>query len=115
MKVPKTLEEAIEIFRTNTPITELEQWKSEEEEDAVASIHFSLGRWMRNSWGLWSGDSDLAKFFHSLGIKHADDMSGIILTSAHRALNNKDIKLDEQVQFYKKYWKKTETEKDRNT
>ena len=38
-----------------------------------------------------------------------DDMSGIILDSFWRHLNQKPIKLDEQVKYYQDYWKKHET------
>ena len=74
-------------------------------EDDTAMHHFGLGIWMRNNWGLWGG-SRLAKWFNAQGIKHADDMSGIILDSFWRHLNNKPIKLDKQVKYYQDYWKK---------
>jgi len=69
--------------------------------------HMSMGLWMRNNWGLWKG-SRLAKWFNAQGIIHPDDMSGIILTSFWRHLNNKPIGLDEQVKFYQDWWGKME-------
>jgi hypothetical protein len=75
------------------------------EDEFTAKAHFGIGMWLRNNWRLW-GDSRLSKYFNDLGIFHPDDMSGIILTSYHRYLLGQDIKLGEQVNYYKEYWKK---------
>ena len=75
------------------------------EDEFTAKAHFGIGMWLRNNWRLW-GDSRLSKYFNDLGIFHPDDMSGIILTSYHRYLLGQDIKLEEQVSYYKEYWKK---------
>ena len=48
----------------------------------------------------------LVKDFNSLGIQHPDDMSTIIMVSAYRALNNKPIRMKQQIKFYKNYWEK---------
>lgn len=74
-------------------------------EDDMIMYHLGLGMWMRNNWGLWGG-SRLARWFNAQGIKHPDDMSGIILDSFWRHLNNKPIKLDEQIKYYQDYWRK---------
>ena len=76
------------------------KWKEEE----CCKLHFSLGMWLRNNWGLWE-DSHLSKWFNENGVKHADDMSSIIITSFWRDMHNKPIKLDEQIKFYQDYWK----------
>jgi len=49
--------------------------------------------------------SRLSKYFNDIGISHPDDMSGIILKSYYRRLNNLDIELKKQVDNYQKYWK----------
>lgn len=72
-------------------------------------IHHTLGRQLRNEWGLWSG-GPLKDFFNGIGIYHADDMSGIIFTSYHRHLNGEDLKLDEQVKYYQEYWTRQQEE-----
>lgn len=51
--------------------------------------HFGLGMWMRNNWGLWSEQSRLKKYFDSLGIRDADDVLSLILTSCWGHLNPK--------------------------
>ena len=35
-------------------------------------------------------------------------MSSIILTSFHRKINSKDINLESQIDFYRKYWEKVD-------
>lgn len=97
--IPKNLEDSFlelnKIWNDSTSI-KLEKLKK--------NMHFSLGMWLRNNWGLWRG-SRLSKYFNDLGVYHADDMSGIILTSYERYLKKEDIKLDEQIKFSKNYWK----------
>jgi hypothetical protein len=74
------------------------------EDEFTANAHFEIGMWMRNNWRLWGG-SRLSKYFNDLGVFHPDDMSDIILTSYHRYLLGQDIKLEEQIRYYKDYWK----------
>lgn len=106
--IPKNLEECFIELKKILPKEELEKFKNMPEEKAVSGTHHGLGMWIRNNWHLWGGQtvSPLAKYFNDMGIRHPDDMSGIILTSFHRHLNNKDIKLEEQRKFYKDYWEK---------
>lgn len=79
-------------------------WLQMNEDDALSLSHHDIGQWIRNNWGLWEEKGELYLHFVSLGIKHPDDMSGIILTSYHRHKNNKDLNLKEQVKRYIKYW-----------
>jgi hypothetical protein len=44
----------------------------------MIEYHMGLGMWLRNNWGLWGG-SRLQKYFTDRGIKHPDNMSGLIL------------------------------------
>lgn len=76
---------------------------------AMSKYHSGLGLHLRNKWGSWKG-SRLAKWFNSIGIYHPDDMSGIILSSFWRHLNDKPIGLAEQVKHYQDYWRKIDEE-----
>ncbi|MDD4182857.1 MAG: hypothetical protein PHT53_03445 [Candidatus Omnitrophica bacterium] len=76
----------------------------------MAKYHHGLGMWIRNNWGLWSG-SRLKTYFNNLEVRHPDDMSSIILDSLWRTLNNKPIKLEEQIKYYQDYWKKVKEQK----
>ena len=101
--IPKNLEDAIEVINaelsdsTKTAITKIS------EDDFLAESHFGRGLSIRNGWNLWKG-SRLSRYFKRKGIRHPDDMSGIILKSYHRHITGKEIKLKEQISRYKDYW-----------
>jgi hypothetical protein len=46
----------------------------------------------------------LAKWLLEKGVRHSDDMSGIILVSLWRHLNEKAIRLDEHIAESRAYW-----------
>ncbi len=94
MEIPKTLEEAIEV---------LKELKGENGESIPPSAINT--RYLRNEWGLWRG-SELAQWFFTKQIYHADDMSGIIVDSFERVINGNPIELDEQIKKYHKHWQK---------
>jgi len=80
-------------------------------ESTMDLFHHSIGQWMRNNWGLWTG-SRLSKWFNERGIEHADDMSGIILTSFWRRLHDVPLDLANQIDFYQDYWEKQQPNKE---
>ena len=102
VKIPNNLKECFEIL--DDSIQGKEEFESLTEKKIIANSHMGLGMFLRNNWGLWTRDSKLAKWFVSKGIQHADDMSGIILTSYHRYLNGKDLNVDEQIESYRNFW-----------
>jgi hypothetical protein len=73
------------------------------EESEIFSLHFGLGMWIRNNWGLWKG-SDLSVWFNDRGIYHPDDMSGIILRSYWLQMHGKPLEFEAQIQYYRDYW-----------
>lgn len=104
--IPKILDDCfiqINSFWNDSTKIQVKNW---EEKEFTANAHFGFGMWIRNNWRLWGG-SRLSKYFNDMGIYHPDDMSGIILVSYHRYLNNKEIKLEEQVKYYQDYWEKS--------
>ena len=94
--IPKDLNDCFIELSKILELKDLKELKNGTEEEMAGQHHF-LGRYLRNTWELW-------------GIKHADDMSGIILDSFWRYLNSKPIKIDEQVKFYQDYWEKMKNE-----
>lgn len=82
-----------------------EWFMNEDEEKAIDQTHHGLGTWMRSNWGLTSKDSELFEYFKKLGLKRGDDISTVILTSYHRHLNKKELKLSEQIKHYIEFWK----------
>ena len=73
-------------------------------EVTTTEVHFGLGMNLRNNWGLWTKESRLVKWFNGIGIKHPDDMSGIILDAYVDRLNDTEFDLDGQVKYYQDYW-----------
>jgi hypothetical protein len=108
--IPKNLQESLAVLDTMLADSIKQEIQKMEEGDASADLHFGLGLWLRNEWGFWRG-SRLSSFFNSIGIFHPDDMSGIILTSFHRQINNKPIELENQIKYYQDYWAKRKPQK----
>lgn len=110
IRIPINLDDC---FSELDKISNIDSFFGENEVDFVTSAHFSLGRWIRNEWGLWDdkSNSHLRQYFIDKKIIHADDMSGIILTSYYRYLKNIDLNLDEQIDFYIEYYMSDEEKK----
>lgn len=95
MTNPTTLEEAVSILA-----------KQATRDDVPTSrFHSTVGRAIRNEWGLW-GDSDLAKWFKERGVTHADDMTGMIFKALDARLTGKRFNFDKEAKKYAAYWKK---------
>ena len=84
--IPKTVDEAI---------STLEKILSDEDREyllknGAISMHDSLGRWIRNEWGLWTG-SELKDELMNMnkGLNHPDDMSNYIIEEFIKYWNNK--------------------------
>ena len=103
---PINLDEAVLQLTKILPDTTQQQVLSMTEEEFIAETHFGLGMLIRNNWRLWRGGK-LANEFKSKGIFHPDDMSGIILTSYYRHLHNQDLKIEEQIDYYREHWRKS--------
>lgn len=101
--IPKNLEDCFEQINSFWADSTKLKMKNLSENEFSGRLHHGFGMWIRNNWRLWGG-SRLSKYFNDLGIYHPDDMSGIILVSYHRHLNNKEIKLDEKIKYYQDYW-----------
>jgi hypothetical protein len=93
--IPKDLDSALEELKIALQPELLEKVKKGKEEDMI-QYHFDLGLWLRNNWGLRRG-SALANWFNAHGVKDPDNMSGVILTSLWRELNDKPLDLDTQL------------------
>ena len=110
--IPKNINECLvvldEIFNENESDNDQEWFKNSNEKEVVSGLHHGLGKWIRNTWGLWSKDTELYYVLNSLGLWHADDMSSVIMTSYHRKLNGNELKLKEQIEFHVNYWNEYE-------
>lgn len=104
-EIPKTLEEAFKKLQAHDGVV---AWLCKPEKEAMGVAHHGIGTWMRNTWGLWGKEGELYEALVGLGLDHADDMSGLILTSFHRNMNGKELKIIEQVQHYLDHWAEME-------
>lgn len=82
--IPKTVDEAV---KTLAKIVSKEDRDYLLENGAI-SMHDSLGRWIRNEWGLWA-DSELKNELEKKGFEHPDDMSNYIIEEFIKYWNNK--------------------------
>jgi Domain of unknown function (DUF6794) len=101
--VPRDLSESIEELKSMIHPQWLAELRSGTEDD-VAALHFPLGQWLRNNWGLWQ-ESRLFQHFAAMGLSHPDDMSGVVLTSLWRDLNSEPLRVEELVAYYQAYWR----------
>ena len=72
--IPETVEQALDAL---DKLLKPEDKKFLLENGAI-SAHHTLGRWIRNEWGLWNG-SKLKALLEERGYSHPDDMSNHIL------------------------------------
>ena len=76
MIIPKTVEEAISILENDFTQEDRDYLK----ENGAIGVHMSLGRWIRNNWGLWEEEpNELKKSLIEKGFSHPDDMSNYII------------------------------------
>ncbi|MFA5337646.1 MAG: DUF6794 domain-containing protein [Candidatus Omnitrophota bacterium] len=108
--IPRNLDDCFKELKKMLNPELIKEMKAGAEAD-MTKYHRGLGMWIRNNWGLWSG-SRLKTYFNDLGVRHPDDMSGVILTSFWRNLNNKPIQLKEQIKYYQDYWKRVKEQKE---
>lgn len=101
---PKDFNESLTQLNRIIPDSTKTKIKSMTENDFIAQTHFVTGMWIRNNWlydrfllGLIVIKSDLRKDLTAKGLYSNDDMSGVILRSFYRQLNNVDINLDQQI------------------
>jgi len=93
---PNNLDEAVEylVKENNFQINDILFLT---EEEFIGEAHHSLGRKLRNEWGLWFNETEIGKWFEKLGVYHADDRSSIILTSFYRYIRGEEYNLEEQM------------------
>ena len=102
---PLSLEQALDRLGKTLPPKTLQEMRRGTERDMI-TYHFSVGLWMRNSWGLW-GQGPLYQSLAQLGLKHPDDMSGLILTCLWRRLHGQPLNIEGEVARYREYWRLT--------
>lgn len=72
--IPKNLDEAIAVLDKELSRNDKKFLLVE----GALAAHHSLGRWIRNNWGLWES-SELKGVLMDKGFNHPDDMSNYII------------------------------------
>lgn len=111
--IPNNLEEAI-IAALNIPGADVTiNGYPNDSESFVAGCHDTVGRWMRNNWGLWAGcgacpieEAPLYYWFYRQGLIHPDDISGVILKATWSKHLGKEYDLQADIARYQEYWDK---------
>lgn len=85
--IPETIDEAFQVLDLYLT-KEDKEWMKEEKNSAI-KVHHTLGRWMRNQWKFWEGNTKLTNYLTSQGFIHPDDMSNEILEKYVEYLKNK--------------------------
>ena len=93
---PTTLDEAHQVLAQWLSPGLLEDLKTGQEEGAIAA-NSTIGRELRNAWGLWNG-SPLRDHLVTLGLRHADEMSQLILVTFVRYLNSSPMRVPEEIE-----------------
>lgn len=72
-----------------------------------AYLHFGFGMYMRNQWKLWAQDTPLVQWFgNTHNIRHADDISSIVLDSVAAALKGEAFDVPAAVAQCHAHWEK---------
>ena len=82
--IPKTVDEAVKTLAKTVSKEDRDYLL----ENGAISMHNSMGRWIRNEWGLWTG-SELKNELEKKGFEHPDDMSNHIIEEFIKYWNNK--------------------------
>lgn len=74
-KLPATVEQAVRALLGLVPLAEQAKIAATSEAD-LSMLHFGLGQWIRNYFGLWSGNDRL---LHDTGQPDPDDACDVIV------------------------------------
>lgn len=103
--VPENLDQAISHLDHIAPVSVKLMIRDTPEDVPYYHHHESVGRLLRNEWGLWNKHSRLHKYFKKMGLWHPDDMSSVILGVYRCHLNTAKYDLSRHIKISKKYWK----------
>ena len=104
MLVPKTLEECNEVLNKTLKSSDQVEFMNLPREKIITT-HNTLGRWIRNNWGLWT-EGPLYKHMIDRGFRHPDDMSGTIIKEYWLYLNGLLSEVEQDLIKYDEYWDK---------
>ena len=93
---PKTVAQAVKRLKRELPLEDKGNIKDMQEDD-LSGLHISLGVYIRNEFGLWSGNNELMESCRSVsGVDelHVDSASTVIISELWRQLQKMpDLKI----------------------
>lgn len=116
IRQPQDLEDALNMLADSFGIESIALMHNMSQDEFGAAIHMGTGMSVRNNWNLWWFEGHtyeewpkekpaLVDYFTKLGINHADDISGILMTSFYRRVTGKPIDVEGQLPTYFNHWK----------
>ena len=99
-KVPSTFDEAVQQMRDALSPDDITYIRSNPSE----LHHFTVGRFMRNTWSMW-GDTPLKRdFMTRTGLfGHGDDLSGAIMEAVLSNVLGRSFNLSDHAKTYRKH------------
>jgi len=110
--IPMDLDDAIAELRRLSAPQDLEKFKTAPEDAVRTKLHFGLGKWIILNWGFYEG-SRLSHWLKEAGLEHPDDMARVIIVCFHRSLNGQDLRLQDEVDYYKTLREKERLEREK--
>lgn len=83
-KFPTTIDAAVRVLFGLVPAEELAKITQMSEGDLIG-LHFGLGQWIRNNFGLWKENPELMQ---ATGASEPDDASGVIVKALWQRLQD---------------------------
>lgn len=102
--IPKNIDECmihLDLLLDSASKKEIDGLQSENQ---MYNYHFSLGRQLRNYWGIWAG-SRIYKYFEKYGYQEPDGISGIILRAYFKHRHKKKVDIEEVIDEDNNYFK----------
>jgi hypothetical protein len=100
LPIPKTIEECFELLDQTMSENEIQLIKDLQEDSIYYHKKFNYRADFFHAWKLYGG-SILTEYFNKKGLHGSYEIYNTILVSYHRYLNNREIKLDDQINKYK--------------
>lgn len=107
-EIPHTLDGAIQSLISLLGPEDLKFIDTNTCEEVSTTYHHSLGRYLRNTWGMWTDGNSLTRHMNTLGLKHADDMSAVIIEATWHYRHHVQFDLKGRVAEFQEHWKKYE-------
>lgn len=99
---PATFEEAVNLLVTTLTDDEVRGLRA----GSPSHYHHGFGTAMRNAW-LWDEKHPLSSHMRArFDLKHADDLSGLILSAVHARVCGTKLDIEAEVKRYKEHWLK---------